>query len=392
VSLLFRRDSGSRPEAVAAEARSVSFQDVYGVGGPIDLYGSSGTLSLIPLFAAHRTIIDAVASTPLHAYRAQNDGTSQRLPIQPALLRSPSFGTPFTWKAQCISGLVSDGNAFGLITSIGVNGWPDALMWVNPYDVTIDDSKLEDPKYYYRGARIDPGSLLHIPWILPPGKLRGLSPLRAFKTAFEMGAAAQVMGRDWFVNGAIPGGHLKNTARTLKTPEAQEAKAVFRASVEGRDVLVTGSDWDYTTIGVPADEARFIETLKLSATQIATIYGLPPEDLGGDSGGSLTYATVEGNERRKANGMRPWAVRVEEAISTIMARPVYAKFNLDAGVRADLKTRMESHEIALRTGLETQSEARRLEDRPPLSDLERAEWLATWRPPNPTTPATREQA
>lgn len=372
----------------------MSFQDVYGTGGPIDLYGSGGSLRMVPLFAAHRMIIDAVSSTPLHAYRANPDGSAARLPVQPNLLTKPLFGTPFTWKAQCVASLLSDGNAFGLVTSLGTNGWPDGLLWLDPNDVVVDDSDLSSPIYYWQGVRVeDLSRLLHIPWILPPGKLRGLSPLRAFKTAFEMGLSAQATARDWFVNGAIPGGHLKNTARRLGKAEAGEAKDVFRAAVEGRDVLVTGMDWDYATIGVPADEARFIETLKLSATQIATIYGLPPEEIGGEAANSLTYATVEGNDLRfNSRVIRSWAVRIEEALSTLMSRPTYSKFNLDANVRADLKTRMEAHEIALRIGLETQPEGRRLEDRPPLTDAERSEWLATWRPQPSTAPATREHA
>ena len=56
-------------------------------------------------------------------------------------------------------------------------------------------------------------------------------------------------------------------------------------------------------------------------------------------------------------------------------------------VRADLRTRMEAHEIAQRAGLETNPEARRLEDRPPLTEQERADWLALWRRPGGAEPS-----
>ena len=75
----------------------------------------------------------------------------------------------------------------------------------------------------------------------------------------------------------------------------------------------------------------------------------------------------------------------------LMAPEVYAKFDADANVRADLKTRMEAHEIAQRAGIETNPEARHVEDKPPMSDAERAEWLQTWHP-TPGAPTTTRGA
>lgn len=371
------------------ERRSISFQDVWGTGGSVDLFnGTEGALRLVPLYAAHRTIIDAVASTPLHGYRMRPDGTAERLPLQPPLIAAPPFGRQvFAWKAQAVASLLSDGNAFGLVTSLGRDGWPDALLWLDPRRVSFaeDDSHVA-PRYLVEGREVDAASIVHIPWIVPPGKWRGLSPLKAFMTAFEMGQAAQGMARDWFTNGAMPSGHLKTT-NVLDDERASAAKTRWKAAIQGRDVFVSGPDWSFDAIGVPADEARFIETLKLSATQIASIYGVPPEEIGGETGHSMTYATVEGNEMRFASRViRPWAVRIEEALSSAMPAPVYAKFNLDANVRADLKSRMEAHEIAQRAGVETNAEARRLEDRPPLTEQERADWLALWHKPNGTAP------
>lgn len=376
-----------------AERRSLSYQDVWASGGSVDLFGGTeGALRLIPLFAAHRTIIDATAATPLHGYRLRPDGTAERLPQQPGLIARPPFGQAFAWKAQAVASLLSDGNAFGLVTSLGPDGWPDGLLWLDPRRVSLaeDDSHVP-PRYLVEGREVDQASILHIPWVVPAGKWRGMSPLKAFITAFEMGQSAQAMARDWFANGAMPSGHLKTT-NVLGDEAAQTAKKRWKAAIQGRDVFVSGPDWTFDAIGVPADEARFIETLKLSATQIASIYGVPPEEIGGETGHSMTYATVEGNEMRfAARVIRPWAVRIEEALSTMLPAPVYAKFNLDANVRADLKSRMEAHEIAQRAGVATNREARRLEDRPPLTDQERADWLAMWRKGAEPTGPTKGQ-
>lgn len=365
--------------AAPAEDRALSYQDVWGRGLDVNLLGEGeGALALVPLFAAHRTIIDAVAVTPLHAYRERADGTKERLRRQPSLLTSPVFGTPFTWKAQCVASLLSDGNAFGFATSTDKDGRPAALVWLNPGEVHVDEDGPR-PGYWWQGRPVPRERMVHIPWIVLAGKFRGISPLKAFKVAFEMGQAAQFSGRDWFAGGAIPSGHLKNTEMRLTQETADAAKSRFKAAVTARDVLVTGNDWDYATIGVPADEARFIEGLRLTATQVATIYGIAPEEIGGERGTSLTYSTLEQDDLRfNSRTVRPWAKRLEEAFTALLPRPQYALFNLDANVRADLKTRMDAHEVAQRAGVETNDEARLLEDRQPLSDAERAEWINVW--------------
>lgn len=333
---------------------------------------------LVPLFAAQRLIADQFAACTLHGYRARPDGTRERLADQPKLLTSPSpHRSLVAWKFELITSLLMHGNAYGLITSTDAAGWPQSIEWLSPQECAVDESKRQRPYYFFRGKEINPASVVHIPWFVRPGKWAGLSPLECFQVAFEAGDYAQGTSRDWFRNGAVPSGHLRNTAKTLKADEATTAKSRFKASIAGRDVFVTGNDWEYASIGVTADQAHFIDQLRLTATQIASIYGIPPEMVGGETGSSLTYATVEQNLLNFATlTLRPWFERVEEHLSRLLPNRQYAKFNIDGVVRADIKTRMESHEIGLRTGVETLAEARALEDRPPLTDEQKADWLA----------------
>lgn len=351
------------------ETRATTFQQFWGSGA--DQVRMTDPLALVPLFAAHRVIIDAVSTTPLHAYRQTPDGVTEKASTQPALLTKPPVGTPAYWKAQCVASLLYDGNAFGLVTSRGTDGWPTGLIWLDPRHVAIEDEG-GLPLYLLDRRPMDPADVVHVPWIPQLGSWRGLNPIAAFRATFETGHHAQLTARDWFANGAIPSGHMKNTQLQLDPAQTEELKARFKASVTGREVLLTGNDWEYSTIGIPADQAQFIESLKLTATQIASIYGVPPEEIGGETGSSLTYKTLEQGELRFNGRVKaPWCVRIEEALSKIMPRPVYAKFNLDATVRVDLLTRSQSHEINIRTGVETLDEARRLEDRRPLTDAEK---------------------
>lgn len=368
------------------ESRATTFQNYWGAGA--DQRYAGDPLSLVPLFAAQRIIIDAVSSTPLHAYR-ERDGITEKVPRQPPLLTTPVWGTPATWKAQAVASLLADGNAFGLVTSRGTDGWPTSLVWLDPRHVTIeDDNGL--PAYLLDQRPIDSADIVHIPWIVPPGSWRGLNPISAFRSTLETGQHAQLTARDWFANGAIPSGHMKNTQLQLDPAQTEELKARFKASVANREVLLTGNDWDYSTIGIPADQIQFIETLKLSATQIAVIYGVPPEEIGGETGSSLTYKTLEQTELRfNSRVVQPWAVRIEQALSTLMPRPVFARFNLDATVRSDSITRAQVHEINLRTGIETLDEGRALENRRPLTAAEKEALKPP--APAPAPPAAPEE-
>jgi phage portal protein BeeE len=96
---------------------------------------------------------------------------------------------------------------------------------------------------------------------------------------------------------------------------------------------------------------------------------LDPSDLGIPlpSGSSLTYANLEQrNQRRVQVALLPWIVRLEMAFSALLPAPRYVKFNVSALLRADAKTRMETHVLAVRGGINTANERRELEDEPPL--------------------------
>lgn len=365
-----------------AEARAISYGDVWSTGGDVSsITGDSinQALRLAPVYSATRLIADQFAAAPLRAFRTAPDGSKARLDRQPSLLVAPSaVVSAFAWKYQAITSVLLRGNAVGIITGVDGTGWPTSVEWQNPDHCQVDESG-PNPEFYVNGRFVPRTSIVHIPGYVVAGSCWGASPLTAFKTVIETGIRAQDFGRDWFKNGAVPGGILKNTSQTIPPETAQAARERFKVATQGRELFVTGADWDYSTLSVPADEARFIETLKLTATQIANVYGVPPERVGGETGSSMTYGNREQDSLDLVTfALRPWFVRFEEALSALMPRPQYVKFNIDALVRADLITRMQAHEIALRNGLETNDEARAIEDRPPLTDAEREQWQNTY--------------
>jgi HK97 family phage portal protein len=321
-------------------------------------------LRLVPVYAAARLIADSVASLPLQTYRYSGDVAVKVPP--PALFRNPAgIGTLYDWVFACMTSLVLKGNAFGLIVNDDGQAVPSAIEWLDPDRVYIDE---RIRKYYLDGREIAAADLLHIRAFTLPGRIRGVSPLAMFASTIGAGQAMVDYSADWFRSGGFPPGTFRNTAVRVEQEEAEKIKRRLITSILQRAPLVFGHDWEYTPVSVPPEEAQFVEAAQLNATQIAAIYGIPPERIGGSrAGGSLTYANQEQDEIAwQTSGIRPWVVRLERALFDLLPSGTYVRFNLDAVIRTDLKTRHEVYAIDHGIGLRTIDEMRALEELPPL--------------------------
>ena len=348
--------------------RAISYQDVWGAGAdPAVLRGTSQerALRLGPVYAATRLLADSVASLPLKSYRADGEGRL-RAPVPPLFRRPSAVGTRYDWLHRCMTSLTLRGNAYGLIVAWGPDGWPSQIEWLHPDDVHIEDNLAAVPVWYYKGRRLEDGQLFHIPAYTVPGQILGLSPIAYFATTTEAGLLANQFGRDWFANGSTPSAVLE-TDLVVDQDAATILKARFKEAAQGRDVVALGNGVKYRAISVPANESQFLETIKATANQIAAIYGVPPEKVGGETGGSLTYATVEQNSIDLLTWtLRPWLARLEEAFSLLRPPTEECAFNADAMLRTDKLTRYRTHRIARTIGLNNIDELRRVEDEPPL--------------------------
>lgn len=363
--------------------RSISYQDVWGSGGDTSLIGSSieSALRVVPVYAATSLISDLIATSPMHAYRDLGNGVREKLPTQPKLVTQPAkFGGRITWMTQALSSVLLRGNAVGVILSRDRANTPTTIAWQHPDNVQIDEQGFL-PRFFVGGLEVPRSEIVHVPAYVVGDSIVGLSPLRLFRMQIEAGLQAQSFGLDWYRNGTPPSGTLKNSAKTIDSKEADKIKARFRAAVAGNDLFVHGSDWDYKALTVTPADAQFLEQIKATATQIAAVYRVQAEDIGGETGSSLTYSTQELNDiRLSRRALLPWTARFEEALSALMPRPQYLRINLDAGIRADLKTRMEAHDIATRIGVETNDEARALEEKAPLTPEQQKQWQSMYGP------------
>ncbi|MGH8430474.1 MAG: phage portal protein [Solimonas sp.] len=347
-----------------AEQRAVTSIEGWGRGDDVVL-GSSmqASLSVVPVFAACRLISDSISTLPLQAYRKSGEA---RTPIPlPAVFDKE---TRIEWVQQAVMSLLLHGNAYGLVVARAGDGTPLTVVWLNPEHVQVDESG-PLPVFRYMGRELPSADVKHIPAYSIPGSVVGVSPIGACSLLTDTGAATQKMMRDWFKGRAVPGVTAQNIEKVIPAQEAAAIQERLSAKLRNGQPFVHGKDWVINVMSMPADDAGFIASAKLNATQIATIYGIPPEMIGGETGSSLTYSTVELNTINFATfTLRPWLAKLEQEFSSWIHQPRFVKFNVDAMIRVDTKTRYEVHQIARTIGLNNIDELRAIEDKPSLPD------------------------
>lgn len=334
-------------------------------GDLLSAVNSSAALSLIPYFACVRLLSEQISSLPLHVYRGTGDSPVR---VRRSLFTRPAaVGTTDRWVKQCVVSLAMRGNAYGLIVARDSLGFATHVEWLHPDEVHVDESMPTMPKYYWRGQLVPTENMFHVAWFVEPGKVKGLSPIAQFARSIGIGLEATDYGATWFEHGGTPPATFQNKQRTLTTDQADVVSQRLDAAIKRRKPLVYGSDWDYQAMQVSPEESQFIQTMKLNATMMATIYGIPPEMVGGESGGSLTYdnPVMDGLSLYKMT-IRPWLELLEDNFDLLLPDGQYAEFNPDALLRGDTKTRYEAHSIALVSRFMTINEVRKLEGLPPL--------------------------
>lgn len=329
-------------------------------------------LRLGPVYAAGRLLGGTIAGLPLRQYRTAGETTTRM--ATSSLFNQPTVnGTTHTWLFRLITSLCYTGNAFGLITARDYLEYPTMIEWLDPRRVNVIDRMLwgpgsfTDPIWFVDGMEVHREDFVHIPYFSLPGRVWGLSPIGAFAATVRTGNAAQEYQADWFENGGVPPGTFKNVNREVDANDAKAVKDKVVQAIRSKQPLVFGRDWEYTPIVVSAHEAKFVETMRLNATQIAAIIGLPPELIGGETGGSMTYSSPE---QRQIEFLQiyllPWITLIESHLSAILPRGQVVKFNADAMTRADILTRFQAHQIARQIGVKNTDEIRQEEDRAPL--------------------------
>lgn len=335
-----------------------------------------GALRLGPVLAAGRLLAATISSVPLYTYR-QTGETTQRLATGSLLTHPCAQGTLHDWVARAVTSLAYRGNAVGVVTSRDYLEYPTRIEWLDPANVRCEDrmqlapmgqpGSFTNPKWYYLGEQLPSEDVVHIPWFQLPGRVWGLSPIGAYAVTVSTGLAAQKFSDDWFRAGGVPPGRFRNTSQIVKQDDANVIKRRLVQAIRSHEPIVYGKDWEYDPFTISPNEAQFVQTMRLTASQIAAIYGIPPEMIGGETGGSMSYSSPEQRQIELVQfSLLPWLSLLESHLSALLPRGQFVKFDADVLIRADLQTRFKTYELARLIGYDNIDGLRAKENEPPL--------------------------
>jgi HK97 family phage portal protein len=335
------------------------------------MFGVDRALGLPALYSGVRLLAESASALPLKLYTRSTDNRTHRY-NGPSIFDKPAAtGTIFDWIFTAMTSLLLWGNAWGFITGTDGYGYPSGIEWIPPEDVQCVDDEMQPwnpmrTRIYVYGRLVDRSELFHVKAFAIPGRTEGISVLRAFALTILSGLEAERYGTDWYLAGGFPPGTFENTEIEISEEQASEIRSILTSTIRRREPLVYGRDWKYSPVVVPPSEAQFIDALRMNATMVASVLGLPPDRIGGTRGDSLTYNTVEQSTLQVIEALRPWLVRLETAFFQLLPANRYCRFNSDALLKTDLKTRTEIYQMQRSIGMLSVDEIRDKEDMEPL--------------------------
>jgi len=327
------------------------------------------------VWACLRVRADLISTMPVDAYRKV--GGVQVEVAKPPVFTDPGGGR-MKWHEWMYSSQVDldrAGNAIGIITARDGLQLPARIELQDLAQCSIVSRNGEE---FYRidGKRYEPEDVWHERQYTLPGLRVGLSPVAYAAWSIGQFLSAQQFALDWFTDGAIPTGTLRNTEKTVDKASAKDIKSRFRAAVAGRDLFVHGKDWEYKPIQAVENARGFIETQQFGIADAARWFGVPGDIIDAAvSTGSITYASIsQRNLQLLIINIGPPVFRREAALSDLVPGDRFIKLNSDALLRMDPETRAKVLGQQVKDRLVAPSEARELDNRQPYTEDQYAEF------------------
>jgi len=345
----------------------------------------TSALNYSAVWAALQLVGGDVASQPLKLYRRLRDGGKEAYEshqLYRILHDSPNPEmTSYTFRETLQVHTMSWGNGFAEIERDGA-GRPRYLWPITPDRVTVEreggllayrvENSGRSPTY------LDPMNMLHIPGLGYDGTV-GYGVIAKARESIGLGIAAERFGGTFYGNGSTFGG-VFSTEKSLKEDQRKNFRDSINARHKGVDkanqFLLVEDGMTFTKLGIPPDDAQFLETRQFQVTEIARWFGVPPHKIG-----DLARATFSNIEQQNIeyyqNTLIHWLVRWEQQLMLKLISPLernqqFIEFVTDGILRGDSAGRAALESAEFNIGGVTPNEVRGLSNRNPVEGGDRA--------------------
>ncbi len=344
-------------------------------------------MQLSVVWACIKMLSEDSASLPLDLFRRRKSGPGKDKAYADdryfLLHDSPNHEmSAFSFRETYASHLLSWGNAYAEQEKTGGRINKLTALWpITPDRVTV--KRNENRKIIYsvnmtgtglQTVTLPKDKILHTPGLSFNG-LVGYSPIGAAREAIGLGKTLEEFGSTYFENGIRPS-FIVSTPGQMKDPKARREalEEVYGGLGHAHRIMLLEEAEKIEKIGIPNDEAQFLETRKFQNIDIGTrIYRFPPQ-MYGEFDKASTYASAEQfSLDYVTKTLRPWLVRLEQSFNMALLDPsergeYFFLHNMEGLLRGDIKTRFEAYVLGKRNGILNADEIRDREDYNPIPD------------------------
>ena len=339
------------------------------------------SLGLTAVYSAVKLIAWTMASLPLPVYKRLKPRGKERAPQHPAyrLLHSqpnPEL-TSFKWREL----MSVHQNLWGAgISEIEFDnaGTPIALWPLPPWRV---EPKLTDKKSIAYKVHLDNGAFKMLAAYqtvvfpaLSTSSYAWMSPISIHRETVGAAMAVREFGARTFGQGTNPSGVLEHPGRLKETSE-EDIRKKFKDNYEGLSkshrLMLLEDGMKFNRIGMPAEDAQYIETRKFDVSEIARIFNVPLHLLQ-DHEKSTSWGSgiEEMNLGFVTFTLRPYLVQWEQELHRRLFDNdrYFPEFLIEGLLRGKTKERFESYLIARQNGWLSANDIREFENMNPLAD------------------------
>lgn len=329
-----------------------------------------------------RAIAKPIAALPLHLYERTGDGSRERAvnhPLYRLLHDRPNPEmTALVFRDVLTAHLLTWGNGYAEI-QFGPDGYPKALWPLTPNRVTPERNP-STKELQYRVLLPNGGEAIlrkeQVFHLVGPGYdgLKGYSIVRLFRESIGMGLSVQEYGARFFGSGAKPGGVLEHPERFKDEETVQRLRKQWEELHSGLSnqhrIAILEEGMKYQQIGIPPEDAQFLETRAFQRTEMAAIFQVPPHKIGDLSNATFSNIEHQGLEFY-TDTLLYWLSLWEQTIKWKLIPEFeqdryFANFLVDGLLRGDQQSRYNAYAIGRQWGWLSANDIRRLENMNPI--------------------------
>ena len=327
------------------------------------------------VYACVRVLAESVASLPLITYRRTDTGKDRALnhALYPLLHDTPnSEMTSFEFRETMMGHVLLWGNAYA---EIELNNRGDVLgLWpLRPDRMQVTRNQMGTLAYRYQmpdnSYTVFPQSMIFHLRGLSSNGIVGYSPIQMARNAIGLSLATEEFGGRFFSTGARPGAVLQHPGQLgdkayerLKTSWAEQHQGLSNA----QRMAILEEGMQIETIGVPPNDAQFLETRQFQIKEIARIFRVPLHKIGDLE--NATFSNIEQQETGfVVDSLRAWLVRIEQAITRDLVGPlerrsIFVEFLIEGMLRGDQASRYAAYAQGRQWGWLSVNDIRRMEN------------------------------